>query len=305
MPTIAKKRARKQIEISSQLPSIYKALLLLILFAFVVFFSYVSFFHQKPQTLPQPEVLPTQDPSSSPSASPTARPLTFEEMNQQFGPCAYVPTLMYHHIEPLDLAEQEGHKQLTVGDVNFRGQMEYVRKSNHSIISMQQLIEFFDAGMALPQKPLLLTFDDGYSDFATYAAPILKEYGFAATVFVPTGLIENAGYMNWSAVENLGHSGGILMSNHTWSHHSVAEASDMIEKEITTADNQLVIHSLNTPKVFAYPYGVENETAETILGQKGYLLAFTTQQGSTLCKQKRLTLPRIRIGNAPLSSYGL
>ena len=79
----------------------------------------------------------------------------------------------------------------------------------------------------------------------------------------------------------------------------------MVEYEAKTADTQLADRGLNLTKVFAYPYGIENGQAVKLLKDMGYKLAFTTVYGRTQCEKKRFDLPRIRIGNAPLSSYGL
>ena len=97
----------------------------------------------------------------------------------------------------------------------------------------------------------------------------------------------------------------VLFANHTWSHKNVTGNSlDVVEKEITTADTQLTDHGLNSPKTFAYPYGPATAAAENYLNSLGYKIAFTTTPGSTLCKKQRLALPRIRVGNSPLSNYG-
>ncbi|KKR39562.1 MAG: hypothetical protein UT72_C0006G0021, partial [Candidatus Woesebacteria bacterium GW2011_GWB1_40_101] len=61
---------------------------------------------------------------------------------------------------------------------------------------------------------------------------------------------------------------------------------------------------LGSPKVFAYPYGGVSSVAERVLLKYAYKLAFSTRYGSILCKKQRFELPRIRIGNSPLSSYG-
>lgn len=248
---------------------------------------------------------PAPTASPLPTPTPTPKPLTFAEMNTLHGPCAVVPTLMYHHTEDLGIAKTEGHAQLTVDTKNFRADMQYLKDKGYSVLPMTSLIAFFDNGTPLPKKPVILTFDDGYQDFATDAAPILREFNFPGTMFVPTGLLQNPGYMSWSTVIDLASSGQILMSNHTWSHHNMGTSKAVIEKEITTADKQLGERNLNTPKVFAYPYGTTSAYAARFLQQMGYKLAFTTIHGSTLCKQQRLVLPRIRIGNASLSSYGL
>jgi hypothetical protein len=77
-----------------------------------------------------------------------------------------------------------------------------------------------------------------------------------------------------------------------------------MEYEISTADTQLSDHRLNSPKVFAYPYGLDTGASETYLNSLGYKAAFTTIPGNILCKKQRFALPRIRIGSTSLSFYG-
>jgi len=241
--------------------------------------------------------LPTLTPT------PTPRPLTFAELNQRFGPCVVAPTLMYHHIQDLEVAHQQGQASLSVSPEWFRKHMEYLRDRQYSVISMENLVQFFDQGTTLPKKSVLITFDDGYTDFATNALPILKELGYPATLFAPTGLMDNPGYLTWVEIGNLGSS--FLVANHTWSHQSAYTSKEVMAREIAVADQQLKDRGLNNPKVFAYPYGSDSMPAETELRQQGYLLGFTTQHSLTQCQKKRLQLPRIRVGNAPLSAYGL
>lgn len=245
----------------------------------------------------------TATPPPTPTPKPT--PMSFADTNKLYGPCVVLPTLMYHHVENLDKAKTEGHASLTVGTENFRKHMQYLKDKAYNVLSMTSLLDFFDHGTAIPKKSVLLTFDDGYEDFNTDAAPILREFGFPSTMFIPTGLVQNPGYLQWSEIKDLSANSKVQMSNHTWSHHNMAASSAVIQKEIGTADTQLTQAGLNTPKFFAYPYGLTSKQAVSYLSQTGYLIAFTTEHGSTLCKQQRLTLPRIRVGNAPLSSYGL
>lgn len=265
----------------------------------LIFSFFISLFRT---TSPIPTPVPT--PTLSPTPTPTPKPLTFTEMNTLYGPCVYLPTLMYHHVQDLQSAKDKKQVSLTVTTDNFRKQMQYLRDRGYNVTSMQDLINFFDAGTAIPKKSILITFDDGYEDFYTDAYPILKEFGYPATAFTPTGLMNNRGYLSWSQIsEMVGNR--ILFSNHTWSHKNVASAEDVIEREILVADTQLSERGLNLTKVFAYPYGVESKQAIAYLNGLNYKLAFTTRYGSTLCKKQRLDLSRIRIGNSAISSYGL
>ena len=246
---------------------------------------------------------PTPNPSHTPQPTPTPTPLSFEEMSSLYGPCTKGSVLMYHHVENLDQAKAEGHAGLTVSDTAFRSHMEYLRDRGYTVSRMQELIDFFDSGTAIGYR-VYLTFDDAYDDFYEYAYPVLKEFNYPATVFVPTGLIDNPGYLSWNQIQEMSASGLILFANHTWSHRNVGVSYDELDREITTAQTQLADHGTGNPKIFAYPYGFENSSAVNYFASNGFQLAFTTKSGTILCKGQRLFLPRIRVGSAPLSYYG-
>jgi len=253
---------------------------------------------------PVPSATNSPIPSISPTPTPTPRPLTFSEMNTLYGPCVYAPTLMYHHIQSLEAAKQKNQTGLTVRTADFRIQMQYLIDKGYAVISMQDLLNFFEQGIKPSPKSVLLTFDDGYSDFYTDAYSILREFNYPATVFIPTGLMNNVGYLYWSQISEMA-AGRILFANHTWSHKNVKTKEDVLKTEISTADVQLNEKGLNVPKVFAYPYGLESGAAISFLQGLNYKLAFTTKSGGTLCKKQILNLPRVRIGNGSLSIYGL
>ncbi len=249
---------------------------------------------------------PLQSPSvqATPTPTPTPRPLTFAEMNTLYGPCVYAPTLMYHHVQSPEAAKAKNQTGLTARTADFKTQMQYLKDKGYSVISMQDLLNFFEQGIKPSSKSVLLTFDDGYDDFYTDAYSILREFNYPATVFIPTGLMNNPGYLYWDKIAEMS-ANGILFANHTWSHKNVAAKEEVLKMEISTADVQLNEKGLNTPKVFAYPYGLEGSLAISFLRGLNYKLAFTTRHGGTLCKKQMLDLPRIRIGNGSLSIYGL
>jgi peptidoglycan/xylan/chitin deacetylase (PgdA/CDA1 family) len=80
---------------------------------------------------------------------------------------------------------------------------------------------------------------------------------------------------------------------------------ELQDKEIRLADEQLAEKGQNPDKAFAYPYGNPSVDVKKILTKYAYKLAFTTVHGNIMCKGKRFVLPRIRMGNAELSRFGL
>jgi peptidoglycan/xylan/chitin deacetylase (PgdA/CDA1 family) len=245
---------------------------------------------------------PLSTPAPTSTSKPTPKPLTFTEMSALYGPCVHLPVLMYHHIQSRDAAKADKQTNLTVYTDVFQSQMQYLKSKNYNTVTMNDLVNFFDAGTPVPAKSILLTFDDGYQDFYTDAYPILSAQGYRATMFVPTGLMQNPDYLTWDEISGMNAS--VLFANHTWSHANIGGSTEKMKYEISTADSQLSQYGLNIPKTFAYPYGFDSSQAETYLNSLGYKAAFTTVPGSVLCKKQRFDLPRVRIGNSPLSNYG-
>jgi peptidoglycan/xylan/chitin deacetylase (PgdA/CDA1 family) len=232
----------------------------------------------------------------------TASSLAATRYRKTYGLCRNIPVLLYHHLQPLQEAINNGQKNLSVDVKIFEKQMEYLSKHGYSSLTPEQ---FLSTSADLPAKPVLLTFDDGYSDFYTYAYPILMKYGMRATVFVITGLIDNPGYLSWSNISKMKESGLISFANHTWSHKNLALAKEsIIRYEILTAKEQLEEHGI-TSRIFAYPYGGRSKTVEKVLKELGFEAAFTTVAGWSQCLNFPYEFRRNRIGNASMAAYGL
>lgn len=246
---------------------------------------------------------PTITPSPTKILSPTVALETVDNMNKDYGPCAKVNVLMYHHIQDEETATKNGQMKLTVTPEFFRQHLQYIKDNGYNVISPIDLKEFFNGSKTLPTKAVMITIDDGYKDNFEVAYPILKELGIKATIFVATGLLNNPEYMSWGDLNQM--KDLVYFANHTWSHHSSAGTKEKLTEEIITADKQLNEHGLNPNKIFAYPYGGAGKTAKEVLVANGYEIAFTTVHGNIMCKGKSLELPRIRVGNASLKSYGL
>ncbi len=256
---------------------------------------------EAPVTSSKPVAIPT--PTPSPTPSPT--PLSYADMNRLYGPCASVPVLMYHHIQPAEKAAERGQASLTVQTPIFRQHLEYLRDHGYTTITPADLAAFFDTGKELPSKPVLLTFDDGYDNFVSDAVPLLRDFGFAGSLYLSTGLVENPTYLKWNDLENAIKGSKITVANHTWSHRNMKSSEKDIAYEVDTAQKQLTDHGYGADKSFAYPYGITSQAAINHLQQNGYSLAFTTESGRTQCKGRRFLLPRIRVGNSSLPTYGL
>lgn len=219
--------------------------------------------------------------------------------------CLNIPVLFYHHIEPLEIAQQLGHAHLTVDNDYFDKQMAYLSASGYRSLSADELAYALINHRGLPAKSIVVTFDDGYDDNYNYAFQILKKYNIAGNFMIPAGLVENKGYMTWSQLKEMAANPLMHIYNHTWSHASLAGAAkDKIEYEIATANKQLEDNLEKRVSIFTYPYGSYNQLVIDVLREHGFTAAFSTINGAMQCQSYIFALRRTNIGNAPLSSYG-
>ncbi|MBC6998091.1 polysaccharide deacetylase family protein [Cytophaga sp. FL35] len=128
----------------------------------------------------------------------------------------------------------------------------------------------------IPDKMVVLTFDDAPASHYSYVAPLLKEYGFGATFFVcefPPNYKDTTLYMNWRQMKEL-HQMGFEIANHTRTHANVAKLSkDSFFEELSYIENTCDSLQINTPLNFAYPgYGLDDEVLNH-LAEKNYRFA--------------------------------
>ncbi|MCL5433079.1 MAG: polysaccharide deacetylase family protein [Patescibacteria group bacterium] len=244
-----------------------------------------------------PVVTFTVSPTATPTVSPPIKYLGF---------CLEVPVLMYHHVEPSAIALEKGDSSFNVDSGVFEQHMAYLNSSGYKSISAKQLIDSLKNHTELPGKSVVITLDDGYRDVYEFAYPIAKKYHIILNLAIPTGLINGERYMNWDQIKEMSQSGIVNFIDHTWSHYSVNQGSfDKIKYEIETAKNQLEQYIGQKIDIFAYPYGSSDQQSINVLEQGGFIGAFSTIQGTTQCDSFIFNLHRTRVGNAPLSSYGL
>ena len=147
-------------------------------------------------------------------------------------------------------------------------------------------------------SPVVLTFDDGYPDTYSIVMPVLKEYGFAGTVFVPTYDTDQATRLNWQQVKEM-KAAGLTIASHSHHHERATDMTgstfaDEIKKSQAELKEQLGI----TNEYFCYPYGGYTKSAGDALKAAGIKLAFTMDPGWAKYGDNPYAVKRIWIGNA-------
>ena len=206
---------------------------------------------------------------------------------------AKILVLNYHQIADKDI-------YLAVPPSVFDMQMKYLVDSGCVTITPDELYAGLNGELELPEKPVLITFDDGYIDNYTNAFPILKKYGLHATVFViPAFTSVNPGYMTWEQLKEM-EANGITVESHTLTHPKLEELpDDEIRSELLNSKS-LLEQNLGHPIEFlAYPTGTYNLHIAGIAQAAGYKGAFTIKYGIVDKGSNFFALERVPIFHSP------
>jgi peptidoglycan/xylan/chitin deacetylase (PgdA/CDA1 family) len=208
----------------------------------------------------------------------------------------YVPVLMYHYIRINPDPHDRLGFNLSVTPAMFRAQLDYLAQNGFNVLSLHQAVEAIRLHRALPSRPVVLTFDDGYADFYATAVPELRAHGFTATEFVATGLVGRSGYMTWPQIRSA-ETMGFTMGAHTVNHVALAGVAparalwEMRQSKLTL--EAMLGHPILD---FAYPYGSFNASVAANARQLGFECAVSTVPGTRHWGATLMALYRVRIG---------
>ncbi len=219
-----------------------------------------------------------------------------------------LPILTYHKVG--DYPKGSRLKPLWVTAKQFREQMEYVKRNGYTTLTFSEL-RAIDAGeKPMPEKPLLVTFDDGYANNYELAYPILKELGLKANIFLVHDTLEgkNAWHnpatepqipmLTWAQVKEMQDSGVVEFGSHTMSHKNLARIPlDDARRELTESKIRLEQRLGREMVGFAYPYGAGAFVPEVRKAARdaGYRYDFAFRRGLTPWPWKPEHGPILRI----------
>lgn len=180
-------------------------------------------------------------------------------------PSKGIPVLMYHKIGVPPAGSQLG--KLWVSPEMLRKQMDYLKSNGYQPITFREIYAFWDKGTPLPSKPVVITFDDGYENNHSAAFPILKEFGFPATIFIVVYTVEGdnrwhdpksetrIAMLSWKQILEL-RDGGWEIGSHTLNHPRLPTLTPEKRKEEMEKSREILKQKLGyLPDTFAYPYG--------------------------------------------------
>ncbi|MBQ1202290.1 MAG: polysaccharide deacetylase family protein [Clostridia bacterium] len=213
---------------------------------------------------------------------------------------AVVPIVMYHGLLP----EKARQGTYVIAPSLFESDLQYIQRAGYTPILMRDLLAYVEQGKPLPEKPIILTFDDGYYNNYAYAYPLLQKYGMKAVIsaiarwsqfYSDTPAEANRplySHITWDQMREMTDSGLVEMQNHSYDlHHadggrkgasrlrteSVAAYQTLLEEDLTTAQRLFADKAGITPTTFAYPFGAMSPEAVPVLQKLGFRATLTSE----------------------------
>jgi peptidoglycan/xylan/chitin deacetylase (PgdA/CDA1 family) len=196
--------------------------------------------------------------------------------------------LVYHTIEPKsNKKESKMQRHYHITPENFRAQMRYLKENGYSVISMKDYVGYLNSQNNVPEKSVVLTFDDGWKNQYTYAYPILKEFGYTATFYIITKVTDGKTYMSWNDIIDLDKN-GMNIESHTQTHPNLTKIDAIKAQEELTLSKKTLEEKLGHPiSMVAYPYYGNNPAVQKMVANAGYASA---RAGWTGTKNSKDTL---------------
>lgn len=209
-----------------------------------------------------------------------------------------IPILCYHRFGL-------SNSKMVVSPARFASQLEWLARDGYRVVRLDELPDFLAGRKPLPQKSVVITIDDGYESVHRFAYPLLRQYGFPATLFVYTDFIGAGDALRWSQLQEMSSSGIVDIQSHTKSHRNLiergrGESEDRYRTNLTAEmqvpkdllQRRLDGHQI---KAIAYPYGDANAVVVDSAVKNGFELGATVVPGGNPFYAQPMLLRRTMI----------
>ena len=221
-----------------------------------------------------------------------------------------VPIIMYHSV----LKDENLQGKYVIAPYELESDLKYLTRHGYTTIVMQDLIDYVYNGKPLPDKPIILTFDDGYYNNYSYAFELMKKYnckmvisiiGYCTDKFSEANE-ENVTYGNvtWNNLKDMLSSGLVEVQNHTYNMHETTGRKGIEKKSNETYDEykQVVTEDIKklqdkikeklnvVPNTFVYPFGAESDCSKQLLIDMGFKSTITCESRVNLITRDKSSL---------------
>lgn len=206
-----------------------------------------------------------------------------------------VPVIMYHSVSDNAASGELAPLRITIE--NFKAEMKYLKDNGYTTLTMDELNDFLTNNKQIPEKSVVLTFDDGYEDTYTNVYPILKQYGFKATVFMLASAVDSSSnYLNSAQLKEL-QQNGVDIESGTDEDVKLSNLSAEVQlQDLKQAKSKLEGILNKTVNYVSYPYGSYNQNTLVQAKAAGYVLGLSRDGKWTYKTDDKYKLSRVYIG---------
>lgn len=216
-----------------------------------------------------------------------------------------LPIIMYHHIT----TDKSKAGKYTVLVSEFEKDLEYIEQNGYTTVTVSDLISFVNGEVSLPEKSIMITFDDGFESFYSLAYPLLKEKNMKSVVSVIGKITEkysehedhniNYSNLNFNQISELSSGGFVEIQNHSYDMHlsiqgqrkgiskleneTFEEYKKNLTNDLLTVQKILKHNCTITPQCVTYPYGAYSEETLPIIKKLGF-------KSTMLCEERINTI---------------
>jgi peptidoglycan/xylan/chitin deacetylase (PgdA/CDA1 family) len=216
----------------------------------------------------------------------------------------YIPILMYHSISQ---SANPKFKQYTVAPALFAAQMDFLQQHAYTPLNATQLINALTGTSALPKRPVVITFDDGFADFYHNALPVLIRCKFTATLHITTGFVDKTSrwmqregeterpMLSWNQIVEISNN-GIECGAHSHSHPKLDTLPrPMVRDEIVRSKELIEDHVGQKVSSFAYPFGYHTPAVRQLVQEIGFSSACTMNLTTSSHTTEHFALERLMV----------
>ena len=201
-----------------------------------------------------------------------------------------IPVFIYHRVG------DSRYPSTNISTEVFEMHLKYLQENGYEVITLGTAVDFIEKGNSAPERTAVLSIDDGYTSFLENGFPLLKEYGFPATLFINTKQVGGKGFIGWEGLKMM-RENGIEIANHSHSHdYFVNRAGEELVEEFTAdleTSHKIFKEKLGfVPDIYSFPFGEYTPEMQQILKDNGYRAAAGQHSGVISEYSELYNLPR-------------
>lgn len=209
-----------------------------------------------------------------------------------------VPVIMYHSLDA------KARDIWTLSPAEFEKDLEYLAREGYTAVLLEDLVNYVENGSPLPEKPIVLTFDDCYYNNYLYAYPLMEKYDMKMVISIIGAYSQQYSeeedvnptyaHLSWQTLKEMQDSGRVELANHSWDLHtsrgkrdgccimkgeSMDSYSQFLQKDVMKLQETLTAECGKAPLCFTYPFGSKCPEALSVLRGLGFKVTLSCYEG--------------------------